>query len=129
MPTIIWNGTAPTDGNRNVGGGYQTTAFSHPRELRHWGYPKPPLQKISDWPTILSDFQTLMNNGKYEAILTFPIENYVSVTISDVPSGVRSALKDWLSYNCEGKSIPTTLVGPLSDWVNAGTTVTRAGFD
>src|SRR4051812_43049485 len=115
--TIYWGGAQHYGCPLPSGG--QTATINHPKELRHWGHPRPPLQPIADWPSLLSEFQAMMNAGKFEAVLSYPIDNYLSITTADIPGGALAGLKLWIQNNCV--SIPGTLVGLTTDWTADGT--------
>ena len=107
----------------------QTATFNYPRELRHYGYPKAPLQPIANFSDLLTNLKARLNDGHYGAILTFPIEEYVSVSLTDI-ADIDTDKLDGLKLFLQGlSSLPTTLLGPTQNWIADGTPRPRAAFD
>jgi hypothetical protein len=112
--TITWNGSPSSGG--------QTATFSHPQELKSFGYPKPPLQPIASWAADLSTFQAWCTDGVYAAALAHLVDHYFSATTSDVPGGALAGFKAYVQATFKG-GVPNCLLGSAGSWRTDGADV------
>lgn len=80
MPTIVWNGGT-------------TAQFTHPRDLRNYGYPVPPRQPAVDWPFTFNAFVNMVNHDQFDEAIKWLVDEYCVCRISDVPEEKREAFR------------------------------------
>lgn len=120
--TVVWAWGGPymsgTEGSSDYGAGGQRKIITHPSQLRHYGHPKPPMQPIADWATVLAEFEGLCNADQFERAIKHLIDNWCIAQTTDVPIGKLADFKAYVQRSL--RSLPSCLAGTSADWRTDG---------
>ncbi|MGC4091376.1 MAG: hypothetical protein QM756_26560 [Polyangiaceae bacterium] len=103
----------------------QSAWIEHPRDLKHIGYPIPPMQPVASWAFTLDKFTELCNADQFGGAIEWLCAEYCYARTSDVPSGKLTAFRTWVRRNFTSR--PPMLHG-ADTWTDDGTVLPYGGM-